>query len=556
MAADKTCGNTIGGFLESEWVKRHAGLLCFGIFTVLFALGAIGTEITRIDIRFALMVQDMTLHGLGLFPTVNAVEYGDYPSGWVLCSWLTTFGGRHVSLWLLTLPAILLGAYTMMMTYLTGEQFGRHIGLAAVLFLAITPEFLKLLTGFGIDVPVMAAGVTMLYLFRRGCSAAVAAGVFAGLLIVCFLFRGPMGIVLLGAGTGGYLLAERAWLRVLLLGVVGAVITALCGIFWYLAVHAQGGADLWEWFMQCQLLSRMGESEYGTYFVDGMFSFAPVTLLALGVFLLPRKLIFSRPVAGWLGYVLLPMVILSIPACKHLRYLAIAMPGFALLAAYAWIGHLRQPFIVRWRNRVLAWCRILAYPLALAGIVALAVTGCFLTEPVLLPWWHFAGAAILISVCRFWKYEGFRNIRPAAIAALFLILALNPFLSSMENSEHFVNQVESARTGQVYLYEMGPDHEDLKYVLWTSPEKRGQIRYLYSKIRLPKPYPARMYPSGNLSEHIQDIAENDVLILRERKKELTTLQAEAQKYGRTVEIVHAGSLGHREFVAVRLVREK
>ncbi len=52
-------------------VRKNTALLCFGIAFALLSLGTIGTEVTKIDIRFALMVQDMALHGLGMFPTLN-----------------------------------------------------------------------------------------------------------------------------------------------------------------------------------------------------------------------------------------------------------------------------------------------------------------------------------------------------------------------------------------------------------------------------------------------------------------------------------------------------
>ncbi|MGN0872751.1 MAG: ArnT family glycosyltransferase [Victivallales bacterium] len=536
--------------------RKNTALLCFAITFVLLSLGTIGTDVTKIDIRFALMVQDMALHGLGMFPTLNGVEYGDYPSGWVFCSWLATFGGSQVSLWLLSLPAILLGAYTMAMVYLTGELSGKNTGLAAVMFLLVTPEFLKLFAGFGIDVPVMAAGVTMLYLFRKKESVLISGGVFAVLLACCFLFRGPMGVVLLGAGTGGYLLACREWKNVLFFGAAGAVTAVLCGIFWYCGVQQQGGQDLWEWFLRCQLYSRMGKSEYGAYFTGGLFSFAPVTLLAFGIFLLPRRRVLSGPVAGWLGYVFLPILILSIPACKHLRYLALTLPGFALLASEAWSGNIPRRFTDRWLPRVMKLLQYFTAPLLLAAICILAAVGCFLSEPALVPWGHFACAVFLIVVCGFLKCREIEKFRPAIVTGIFLTVALIPFLALPENSGHFISQVERDLAGQIYLYEMGPDHDDLKYVFGVPPEKRSRIHYLYAEKRTGQGYYDRMYPSECISGRMEKITGNDILILRDRKRELELLQAEAEKHHRKMQIKYSGMLGHRKFVAVCLTPQE
>ncbi len=535
---------------------KNTAFLCFAAAFALLSLGAIGTEITKIDIRFALMVQDMTQHGLGVFPTINGVEYGDYPSGWVFCSWLSTFGGRQVSLWLLSLPAILLGAYTMMMVYLTGELSGGDTGLVSVMFLLVTPEFLKLFAGFGIDVPVMAAGVTMLYLFRKNVSPLISGSIFAVLLVCCFLVRGPMGVVLLGAGTGGYLLMCREWKNVLIFGFAGMATAVLCGIFWFQAIHLQGGRELWEWFLQCQLYSRMGKSEYGAYFIDGLFSFAPVTLLAAGIFFLPRSRIFSKPVAGWLGYVLLPMLILSIPACKHLRYLALTLPGFALLASEAWNGNIPERFTGSWLPTALKLLHRFTIPLLLVAICVLAAVGCFLAEPVLVPWGHFICAGLLIVCCRYFKTPRAVKFRPAIAGGIFLTVALTPFLALLENSGHFISQVERGRTGLIYLYEMGPDHDDLKYVFGIPPGQRSGIRYLYAEKRSGRGYYDRMYPSAGIAESMGNIAEDDILILRNRKRELDLLRAEAEKQNRTMQIRYSGTLGHREFVAVSLIRKE
>lgn len=535
---------------------RNMPLFCFGISFCLFSLGAIGTEITKIDIRFALMVQDMTFHGLGLFPTLNGVEYGDYPSGWIFCSWLTTFGGHLMSLWTLILPTILAGAYTVTLVYLTGEGFRKGVGFTAVMFLLVTPEFLSLFCGFGIDVPVMAAGATMLYLFSRKHSVFRTLSIFAVLLLISFLVRGPMGLILLGAGTGGYLLAGREWKNVLLFGCIGVITAIFCCLCWYAAIHFQGGPELWNWFLDCQLYSRMKRNGYGTCSIDVLLAFAPVAPIALGVLLPRRQQKLPRTAVGWLGYTLLPVFILSIPGDGHLRYFALTLPGFALLAAYVWCENIPKRFP---GNRFLLPAKRFeqfALPLMMTALAVLTVVGCFLTEPALLPWGHFAVTAILAAACRPLCGVHFKQYCPVIMTGIFLTVALNPFLAALENSECFIARVERDRNGLLYLYEMGPDHDDLKYVLGVSPEKRGRIQYLYAeKLHLPEYY-ARMYPSAVLAEKIGRITGDDILILRNRQQELESLRKEAEKNGRQIQIRHTGSLGHRKFAAIRLTKKE
>lgn len=525
-----------------------------GISFLLFSLGALGVEITKIDIRFALMVQDMALHGIGVFPTVNGVEYGDYPSGWVLASYLTTFGGHFAARWLVMLPTILAGTFTVTMTYLAGERVEKNVGLLAAVFLMVTPEFIHFVSGFGIDVPVAAAGAAMLYLFQSKTPNRITGSVWVLLLIFCFWVRGPMGLILLGAGTGGYLLASRRVKEVLLFGFLGLAAAVFCGALWYWAVHRQGGETLWQEFLLCQIGKRMGDSNYLEYFTSGLPSFAPVSLLALAVFFLPRREVLSNPVAGWLGFILLPLLILSIPGCKHLRYLGLTFPAFALLAAYAWNGRRPWCFI---RERLGRFVRLLfraVPPLAFLGIFVLAIVGCCLTELRFLPWWHFLLAALLIGVVyRLPLSSVWKTTLPLMI---FLNVALIPFEAALENSEYFVSRVEALRRGNVYFYKLGPDHDDLKYVYSALPRERGHIRYLFDAKRRFPPAIERMYPHMTCEEGIAAITGDDVVILRDRREERESLLGLAERYGRRIETVQAGPMGHRDFLAVRLTEKK
>ncbi len=522
-----------------------------GVSFLLFSLGALGVEITKIDIRFALMMQDMALHGIGVFPTVNGVEYGDYPSGWVIASYLTTFGGRFAARWLVMLPAILAGTFTVTMTYLAGERAEKNVGLLAAVFLMVTPEFIHLVSGFGIDVPVAAAGAAMLFLFQAKTPNRITGCVWILLLIFCFWVRGPMGLVLLGAGVGGFLLAARRGKEVLLFGFLGLLAAFFCGAVWYWAVHRQGGDALWQEFVRCQIGKRMGDSDYLEYFTSGLPSFAPVSLLALAVFFLPRREVLSTPVAGWLGFILLPLLILSIPGCKHLRYLGLTLPAFALIAAYAWNGRRPWHFI---RERFSEPVRLLfrAIPLlALLGIPILAIVGCFLVEPRFLPWWHFLVAVLLIgAVYRLPLSPVWKTALPLMI---FLTVALIPFESAVENSADFVSHVEALRRGTVYLYNLGPDHDDLKYVLSTPPGKRGHIRYLADADRRFSPVIGRMYPHMTVAEGMKAITADDLIILRDRREERESLLDWAERSGYRIEPVWGGSLGHRNFLAVQLI---
>lgn len=538
--------------IENKYLPRP-GFAALAL-VLLLIVGAAGTEITRIDIRFALMVQDMARHGWGCFPTINGVEYGDYPSGWVFLAYLTTLGGRFMYLPLLALPCIAAGALTIAATWLTGERIGKNIGLYAAAFLLVTPEFLMFFTGFGMDIPVMLAGAVMLCLLLKKTSTRLVTGVFALLLCFAFFTRGPMGVVILGAGTGGFLLAERDWKKLVSCGLAGAVTAAVCLLLWRGMIYRQGGADLWNWFLECQFLSRMGKSNYTTYFIEFIFLFAPTTPVALCLpfFAQTRRLL--RPLAGLIGYILLPLIVLSIPACKHSRYMAITLPAFALIAGAVWREFLaakRGGAIVSKIQNFLAGRITL---ITAAAILILAGVACLLTGPAKVPWVHFCCAVLLIAgLERFQRLDLRGCLAPAAVC-IALTVAVFPFAASLENARDFVADAERDCTGQVYFYELGPDHDDLKYVLAIPPDQRKKIHYLYAALRPQKDFYQKMYPAETLADRIAAIAEEDIVILRDRARELEELRAVAERHNLSVNLKNSGSMGHRDFLAVRLIR--
>ena len=131
-------------FSHSNWRLRPWSV--FGFCALVLSIGCIGLEITQMNVRFALMIEDMTAHGPHLFATLNGVPYCDYFSPWLCCAWLTSLGGSAVNLFTLALPSILLGSYTVMMVWIIGEKIREGIGTGAAALLLVTPEFVGLFT--------------------------------------------------------------------------------------------------------------------------------------------------------------------------------------------------------------------------------------------------------------------------------------------------------------------------------------------------------------------------------------------------------------------------
>lgn len=526
-------------------------LRIFLLCVFLFSLGTAGQEITRINIRFALMVQDMVCHGMKLFPTLNGVEYGDYPSLWIMLARLFSLNGKFLNLWTLSLPSILAGSAAAALVFRTGEQQKAGQGFAAVSLLLITPQFAELFSGFGIDVPVMAAAAVMLYLYRSRLNGRWLCLAFCLLFAFCFAVRGPMGAVVFAAGCGGGLVMSGKWK--LLAGFIlsGFIAALLCGGIWSAAVWNAGGRELWDWFIYCQLGSRMGTPEPLSNLLNAFFSLSPLTLVCTALpFLCPHRK-WSPFMRFCLGFLLAPPLLLSFCTSFHLRYLALILPAMALLAA-EFAGQLREQG--KYREKFLLaekWCLKLETPFLLSGIAVLAAVCGFMFSGF--PAVHFCAAFLLILTGSRLFRGSWTRFRFAWGIAVFLILGIAPFQNTLENSENFVRQIAKCNPERIFLYETGPDHDDLKLLWNLAPAERKKIQYVFWEIPELKGFYRKMYPARTLKEILPELRTGDMLVLRNRTDEKDSIRAEIAGHGLLLRQSVKGRLGHREYLAAEIL---
>ena len=575
-----------------QWMDKNPFLFFLSVFA-LFSFSIAGLEITRIDVRFALMLEDLINHPVGVFPTINGVEYPDYFSTYFLCSWLTTLGGRWVNLWSLVLPSLLLGAWTVFMTWKTGSLFSKETGFYAALFSFLSLEYLSVFLSFGIDVPVAAAGITILYLLEKSKEHLARRTMFAFGLLLFFSFamRGGLGLVVFGAAAGGWLLARREWKHVVMFGLTGAAVSVFCVGTLYALVHLQGGDALWKSFLNWHITSRMGDSELLYYFTSGLLSYAPGVLLFLLVICFFHKRLFLSPeTAGLMGYIILPMLLLSIPECKHLRYITLCVPAVWIVAAWGmcrlpeniWTVHLTKGLELL--NRYLPILMILLW----CGGFALVIPKNFHAVP---PWFNWSvGVILTVLLFRLLDRKEF-ILRPAMALGLYFLFAIYPFIVLSEESKSFVDKtMASGPYEKIYFFMIPVDHDDLKFIRNLPLDRRRDLIYLrnnplkefclknslsYSAAEqtlkdlekdklvkiLKKQLPAghlyrKMYVSKEHQKAFSDITEKDLIILRTRKNEQKMFREYTEKYAWNVHTIHKGQMGHRDFLAVRLESKK
>lgn len=542
-------------------------VLVFAVVFILLSLGVWGTEVTQINIRFALMTQDMAAHPIGCFPTINGGPYADYLSTYVVFSYLASMGGRWVNMWTLALPTLLLGAYIFALTYRFGERIKCRLGLCAVVFLALTVEFVWLCREFNIDIPVAAAVLTVQYLLFRADRLGGKRHNLLILLLLMFAFaiRGPLGLAVAGAALAGYLISASAWKRMIGWGVTGALLAVLCfggviGLIWL-----QGGRELLECAWKWQVSSRFAASNtfFWYYFADAFGSFAPVYPVAAAVLAFNWRKLDLRRAAGddrtaflrlLLFWILVPLLLLSPAGSRHLRYMALVLPALALAAGYGVVFVSEYRFGV-WLERLLGLAARFAAVVLPAGVALFAAVAA-LVPPLRggFPWPGGLVVAVLTMVV-YWRFkvsdgnELFRNLAGTGVGMLLLTgVVLMPAAAIKQGSAAFVAEVEAARSGELYFCNINPDHDDLKYI-WNCPvERRGGIYYLSDAPGKFAGVWAQMYPWRGDSAAVFQVPAGAVVLAR--TGEYNRL-AESPGFAAAFTKIADGEMGNRLFTAFK-----
>ena len=521
-----------------------------------FLLATVGTEFNKLDVRFAYMLQDLAEHPIGIFPGINNVPYADYFSPLFFLGYLATGGGRFVNLTTLALPAIILSLVSLLLIGRAGEKLGRRTGFYAVLLLLSSFEYVYTACGFGIDLTVAATTAAALYgLISAPDSRRTLYGC-AGLAVLSWAFRGSLGLVVFGSAVAGYLLCAGSWRRVVRYAVVELIAAFLAIGLTLLLIYKTGGRELLQVFFEWQVGKRVSGGDYFYYFFDGFFSFAPLTLIALAAVIWGFRKLPRQPLLPLLGFTLLPLVILSIPGGKHLRYVVPVLPGLALSGAYA----LNYPGVLP--EKLLDWCRRHRKLLTVLPLLLLPTAGVLVwcakhfELPGELPCLQLILAAVTALILGWAAFRNQSAPLAAAIAALTLLtgycLLAIPFIGAAENSSNFVAAVEARRTGPVALFDVDPDHDGLKYLVHMDKGRRSEVSFLLRHYQdrqnhLDKMYPNQYAPKAVLKNFPRD---GIVIVRADRLDRLeTALKGTGRKLGRTL---LSGNLGHRKYLAVQL----
>lgn len=418
-------------FIETAPVWTQA-ILLFAASLLVFTLFNWDRELLRLECRFLVFVRELAAGGqIGLFPTLYGEPYADYPSTFVVIAHALSKLFGSISTFALTLPVSLSVATAVAITYLTGAEHSKRLGLVAGLLLLCTYGFINGGRSISMDAFVCLGAACSFRFSQLSC---LRPGVWSALHFIfglcavafAFAFRGPLGAVVASAAFIAWPLGGFQWRRTILAACAcGAVFAALLAGLLGLA-FLQGGQELYSAALHSQVGGRLSGSgkPVWLYFTNGLAEFAIAFPLALLALFLARKTVWRKgrgPEIDLFGrfmlWGLLVVIGLTVPSTRHLRYILPAMPAFALAAACLW-----------------AWPEAFALPEKLRAILRGLTPG--------------------------------RLAVAAAALGLLWISVVETLEAKAQTSRGYVREIERRlpSNGGYAFFGLGPDGEELKFL--------------------------------------------------------------------------------------------
>ena len=210
-----------------------------------------------------------------------------------------------------------------------------------------------------------------------------------------------------------------------------------------------------------------------------------------------------------------------------------------------------------WRNRIVHLARLVLVLIPYAtmiGTVICLIVSFFFVSPSWLPYGHYAAGFLLIAavVYCFRGHDSWteRFALATCCLAIHFVFAVIPAISAQEDSRPFVEAVEKASgEDRVFFFNLNADHVGIKYLAEVNNTRRRQVFFICDEDQATEEH----YAYRTIDEGFE-MLENEIVILR--KNQLETLTKYAEAMHKTVVPQFQGKLGHRMYLAVRLVPDE
>lgn len=520
----------------SSQLLRYGLLFLLGLLLFTWRLG--GQEIISFDSRVYLFALEMWRHGLSLFPTTYGQPYPDYPVTSTVLIYFSAllFGG--LDKFTAVLPTAIAASLTLVFVHKIAVLRNRQLGFYSVLMLLATLAFFKNARAIALDMYPTVITAACFYLVY---SASVldrpqrSKWVYP-LLVLGFMFRGPIGLVIpTGVVCVYYLLAGNVR-RFLCTGFIALFLLILCTTGLLIAAHAVGGIDFFHDVWRMEVMGRIDNPylPFYFYFTESFFSYAlsyPFAFFGmLGSFYyyyvkLTRS-INKRYLLKLSGWMLVILVGMSVPGDKKVRYILPVAPALALMAGHLWVTKTRQGYFVVLQKLLVGLFFVLPTILFLVTMfvwqsaerVGLPNTLPFMSVSV---FFALTQAATVYFYYTDTDLPERRRRWVALLGTICLVVAnifmIEPIELYSEATRDFVVAVEQARVDDkaaLAFYREGADGMPVKYVVNMQQEDKPVfVADLESLQKLRKP--VYVVTSRSYFQELPDYVRNNYKVVKE-----------------------------------------
>ncbi len=450
--------------------KRDA-LLLFFLSLLLFTVGLGHQEIIGFESRFYLFALEMWRHGLSFFPTTYHHPYPDYPATSTALIYLTARLTGVLNKGIAVFPSAFFAALTVSATYLIGVLQERRFGWYSAGFLLFTLAFFSEARTISLDMYVTAMTAWIFYLaYAAKLSNQSCPRLIFLLLVFSFAIRGPLGIVIPTGVLCVFYCLEKDWKQFFRVGIGSFLLLLLCtSCLLGLAYHAGGNAFLQE-VLHMEVFGRMQENQtpphyfywvenIGAYFIT--YPLAILILIGIAPQLLQKNasphIQFLRILVGWVLIILLG---LSIPADKKIRYVLPIAPALALFCASLFFLAKNQ-YLHGLKKIFVGFCGI--FPLLGLLFLALLYHRHFALNYAMLV--TLLGALqIAILVARHKDVSFFLALLSFLLLHIFVIEKINVGLNETHDFVQSVEDFRQQHHAALGFYQQGKDGLVIKYL--------------------------------------------------------------------------------------------
>lgn len=462
-------------------------ILLFVLALALFLIGLSSQEIISFDARFYLFALEMWRHGVSWFATTYGQPYPDYPvtSTFLIYCSASLFG--VLNKFTAVLPSAIAAALTVVLTYQIGALHRVKYGLYAVLALLGTFAFFKSARAIALDMYPVLFTTACFYLIHSAHLKKQFKKVFwiYPLLVLSFIFRGPIGLVMPAGVVCVYYLIEGEYKQFFIKGIAAFFLLLLCTATLLILAYQAGGDDFMHDVLSMEVIGRFGGKAIPLlfYFRDSFVSYALTYPFAFAMMLgvlcgcrgkaQDKKLLLQ--LTGWMLVILIGM---SIPGDKKVRYVLPMAPALALLVAYLWDDLPTERYFF-WIRRITLITYAFLPTLFLAAtlyVLQMSVKLQLVGVAPYLPMIIFFGAMqVVLALMLVRKRTGWTILFGTITLLAAELLLVEPITQSIDKTRDFVMQVENMRQHKqaaLVFYRERIDGLPIKYLVNTQQEAK------------------------------------------------------------------------------------